>query len=388
MAEVKSDDEEVEEFNEEIRTGDADDDFYDDNKDKIKEMNRIPDKTKEVYSGVTHKYFFDNISNSISDKIVLILTQPWYSTHENYRKGNIKVGIMTPQTAKMNNLPEIFVPVMYTTDNGSNYIKGLNLIPEEEFIKHLPEVKVTPYVLMGEGDLEKHYQKISDELKKARGEDTSEIKEEIISNLEKLGFSEDDYIQTRDLIANKSNNSDIDKMIEIMMGKLRFSDSSNVFKEEVKKMLKKEKNRGVLEKMTVMPLSLGALTSSLPPPQKPLIGNIKLRAELNIFGGDLANNLPSGRFMLTPEVKKAVKNICDLISMVPDHPEIQSFYALMDILDCLTADALEATDSLHSDNEKMLNICNLMSERFKRERKPFVRGRALPSGSLSYPSSY
>jgi len=353
----EDEEEEFDDFIDELNMGNDDESFIEENIDKLELVEDKPKNKSEVYSRIEGKKGLSMLGSSISDKIIIILKSPYGKINKNFRNGNIKMGLMPPTTSKLNDLKEIFYIVFYTTDVGINYIKPLNLIDITDIMEKLPLPKHRDFEFVAEGSINAFLDKLRSKL-----DLDVEIKEDqgekLKRRLEILGYKTEQYVSLKKDIDTRS----MENLISLLLGQVSKYNLSDKFAQISTGILKEEKNRDALERMTVMPEELGALSTSLPPKNKPLISNLKLRAELNSICEGLADNLPSGRFMLSKEMKKTVINISNLVLMDEKHKDFDRLMVLSEIIIGLTGDALEVDDSSNNDNEMVLKMCNIMMD--------------------------
>jgi hypothetical protein len=379
----------------EIALGDPETELFEENEDVVKKyIKKQAPTTKEIHSCYETKFSNSNLISSISDKIIIVMKGGLdYKKNKKIRGGNIGRGFITPETAEINGLPKIFWPIFYTTDNGSSYIDNLKVVSFEKAEWGFEEVVDEEYVQMGEGELSEHISRI---LKSVEGsvDLPDDTVSEVLNKIEKFGLDSNDFKKIKNILKKDESEAavgeDLEKMIGMILGQFVKEGGSDEIKmkTEMVKIMKEERNRDILEKMTIIPKALGSTISSMPPITKPLISNLKLRAEMNSIAPNLADNLPSGRVMLTEEVKRMVANTCDIALMNTEHKDYDKIYCLCEVLIGLSNDALTANDSAHSDNEGFLKMTNEIMELLKGGVRTTRSKRVVPAGQVDYKSMY
>jgi len=398
---TKEDDEdlynEIEDLAYEISLGNNDQDYINEKQDLLDQIviENVPN-TKEIYSCYEPNTAAYALTSAISTKTIVILENRVTNINKHFRKGNIKLGFITPSTAKLNYMPEQYWLVAYTTDNGSNYVKSLNIIPIEQLNKNLLKVEKLEWEIMGEGNHEDHNRKIlkiiesggkkskdkeksktSDEIDK---ENITKKKMKILKRIKDLGYDEERYKVIEESITNEKLTS----VIDLVLGDIDKMFLDKEFKEKVEVILKEETNRQVLERMTIMPINLGNTVGLLPPIDKQLIGNLQLRAELNAICPDLADKLPSGQLFLTKEVKKLINNTCNLVCQNDNNKNIEKLISMSEIMLAIECEALECENSSSSDNDSFIYIVNKMMEiAMEGNLNNRLKRRILPRGVMT-----
>jgi hypothetical protein len=387
---TKVDDEDDQEMMEEIMgevdLGDDCPELLDENEENITKYNKKAVITKEIYSCYQGEFGGSPLLSNVSDKLIMVMKSSIpLKISKKIREQNIRAAIITPETAALNGLPEIYHPILYTTDNGSDYLKSLKAIPINSLIKNFRATTDEKYTEFGEGTLESHIEKILKEQKIEAEVEVQQVLDEMSKKMKDVGYDLEEYNTIKEKVTKGEG---MDSMLKMLIGKIVHTKGFDLKKQMIK-LLKEQTNRDVLERMTVIPKALGGVITNLPPISKPLISNLKLRAEMNCIAPNLADNLPSGRFMLTPEVKMMVTNSLNVVLADEEHPLYDKMNVIGDVLTGLSNDALTAVDSVHSDNEGMLKILNSILIMYSSQSKKTKRSkRVIPGGDIKYTALY
>jgi hypothetical protein len=396
--EVKKDDDEdlydeIEDLCYEISLGNNSEEYIDEKMEMLDKIKvDVAPNTKEIFSCYEPNSSAYAMTSAFSSKTIILLEGSFCEINKNFRRGNIKSGFITPRTAALNGLTEMFWPVIYSTENGSNYVKSLGIILIESLTKNMPKPIKLEWEIMGAGTSEQHYKKIMEiidggggkkeknkkvDVKKDESANITEKKMKIMKRLKMLGYDEERYMMIDISMMSESMPS----VIDLLLGDIDKMFLDVEFRDKVDVVLKSETNRQALERMTVMPINLGNSVGMLPPLERQLIGNMQLRAELNAICPELSDKLPAGQFFLTKEVKKLIVNTCNLVCMNEKNINAEKLTVMSEIMMSLECEALECENSASSDNDSMIVIINRMME-MATEGNVLVARRFVPRGTL------
>jgi hypothetical protein len=358
--------EEVEDFMYEVSLGNTSGEYISEKSDLIDRLKiEVSPNTKNIYSCYEPNSSGYALASAVSSKTIIILEGRVENVNKNFRNGNIRLGYISPMTAKLNDLPASYWLVAYSVENGSNYVKSLNIIDIEKLKLKVPTVEKLEWAIMGKGHHDAHNKMIMEIIggggvkKVAEKIDEYELKKrKILERVKNLGYDEERY----KIIEQKVNDTPLNEMINLVLGDIDKMFVDVEFSKVAEEVIKSETNRQALEKMTVMPINLGNTVGTLPPLERQLISNLRLRAEMNALCPDLADKLPSGQFFLTPDVKRLIENSCYLVCQNENNKNYERLLVISEILLSISNEALECENSSSSDNDSFIKIINDVME--------------------------